>query len=225
MAAAARPDRSLAPGWAAAGPHGAAGRPEGHREGKGSALGRALDLAERVGVTLGAGFAAIEERGQALVRMARSGAEPEAALGVVRALAGFERSALLPTLTALLPVAGPPLTLAANFADHEHDGEPVLRTVVRSLGEAIGADAGQRLGLAVCGVDVGATGGAGAVLCPAITIVGTSAGAALGGAGAVRIFDALGPEPGDAREPGAKSPEPGPGSGRSWRDRWGGVHR
>lgn len=207
MAAAAYPDRSpargtaAAPGRAAPGQHGAAGEPEGHGEGEGSVVGRALDLAERVGVALGAGFAAIEERGQALLRMARSGREPEAALGGVRTLAGFERSALLPTLTALLPVAGPPLTLAANFADHEHDGEPVLRTVVRSLGEAIGADAGQRLGLAVCGVDVGATGGVGAVLCPAITIVGTSAGAALGGAAAVRIYDALGPEPGPAPEP------------------------
>jgi hypothetical protein len=204
MAAAAYPDRSpargtaAAPGWAAPGRHGT-GEPERH--GDGSVLGRALDLAERVGVAFGAGFAAIEERGQALLRMARSGREPEAALGAVRTLAGFERSALLPTLTALLPMAGPPLTLAANFADHEHEGEPVLRTVVRSLGEAIGADAGQRLGLAVCGVDVGATGGVGAVLCPAITIVGTSAGAALGGAAAVRIYDALGPEPGAAREP------------------------
>jgi hypothetical protein len=199
----ARPDRSRAVGPAMA------GEPARHGEGGGSLVGRALDLADRVGVALGAGFAAIDARAQALLRLVRSGREPAAALGAVRALAAFERPALAPALVALLPVAGPPLTLAANLADDEHGDEPLLRAVVRSLGESIGADAGQRLGMAACGVDLGVASTAGPVLCPAVTIVTTSVGAGLGGAAAVRIYDALGPEPGNAPAP---APEPRPGN-------------
>jgi hypothetical protein len=184
-----------APGWAARGAGAPAGEPERHAEGGGSLVGWVLDLADRVGVALSGGFAAIEARSQALLRLVRSGEEPAAALGAVRALAAFERSAFTPTMTALLPVLGPPLTLAANLAEREHGDGPILRAVVRSLGESLGADVGQRLGMAACGVDAGATAGTGAVLCPAVTIAATSAGAALGGAAAVRIYDALGPDP------------------------------
>jgi hypothetical protein len=206
MVALARPDGSRAAGPVAG------GEPARHGEGGGWLVGRALDLADRVGMALGAGFAAIDARAQALLRLLGSGREPAAALGGVRALAAFERPAFSSALVALLPVAGPPVTLAANLADDEHGGEPLLRAVVRSLGESIGADAGQRLGVAVCGVDMGVTSTAGAVLCPAVAIATTSVGAGLGGAAAVRIYDALGPEPGNAPEPGkgtAPAPEPG----------------
>jgi hypothetical protein len=185
---------AAAPGGAVRGAGAPAGEPEGHAEG-GSLVGWVLDLADRVGVALSGGLAAIEARSRALLRLVRSGEEPAAALGAVRALAAFERSAFTPTMTALLPVLGPPLTLAANLAEREHGDGPILRAVVRSLGESLGADVGQRLGMAACGVDAGATAGTGAVLCPAITIAATSAGAALGGAAAVRIYDALGPDP------------------------------
>ncbi len=189
--------------------------PRGEADGEdgGALLGRALDLADRVGVALVGGFAAIEARAQALLRTARSGREPAAALGAERALAAFERSAVPPAAVAMLPVAGPALTLLANLASDERGGEPVLRTVVRSLGQSLGADVGQRLGIAVCGVDMGATGGAGAVLCPAITILTSSIGAGLGGTAAVRIYDALGPAPSDA--PARPQNAPGPGSGPS----------
>jgi hypothetical protein len=209
MASLIRPDGVPAAGAAATslvGTGAGAVDPARRDEGGGSPLGWALDFADRVGVALGAGLAAIEARAQALLRLVRSGQEPAAALAAVRALAAFERSTLNPTLAGLLPLAGPPVTLAANLADHEHGGEPVLRAVVRSLGESLGADAGQRLGIAMCGVDVGATATAGAVLCPAITVLTTSAGATLGGAGAVRIYDALAPEP-----PKTPAPAPGPG--------------
>ncbi|HZD00565.1 MAG TPA: hypothetical protein VFA46_10360, partial [Actinomycetes bacterium] len=100
----------------------------------------------------------------------------------------------------------------ANLAGGERGGGPVLRAVVRSLGESLGADAGQRLGMALCGADIGVTAAAGAVLCPAVTIVSTSAGATLGGAGAARIYDALGPDPPKTPEP-APSPGPSPAPG------------
>ncbi len=232
LAAVARPDGSpasagspaprgngSAPGPAAIAAGGEA-TPRGEGDEDGGALGRALDLADRVAVALGAGFAAVGARAQALLRLVRSGHEPAASLAAARALAAFERSALTPTMVALLPAAGPPLTLAANLVGHEHDGEPMLRAVVRSLGESLGADVGQRLGIAACGVDMGATGGSGAVLCPAITIVAASAGAALGGATAVRIYDALGPASANAPEP---EPAPQPGAARAAPAATGGV--
>jgi hypothetical protein len=201
------------PGHGGAPAGGGGGAPPGHggvsAEG-GGALGRALDLAERAVVTLGAGLSAIRARAEALLRLVRSGQEPAAALGAVRALAAFERSSVAP-MVGLLPVAGLPLTLAANLAGDEYDGEPVLRTVARSLGESLGAEAGQRLGIAACGVDVATTGAGGAILCPAVTMVTASVGASLGGAAAVRIYDALGPEPaGSAAPPERAAPATDP---------------
>jgi hypothetical protein len=177
-------------------------------EGGGSLLGRAFGLADRLVVALGGGFAAIEARAQALLRLSRSSSEPAAAQAAVRTLATFERSGLVPMLATVMPMTGPLVTLVANLAG-EHDQEPLLRTVVRSLGESLGADAGQRLGMAICALDAGATANAGAVMCPAITIVAVTAGATLGGAGAARIYDALGPDPSKAPDPGLP---PGPTS-------------
>jgi hypothetical protein len=201
-------DRTAAHRFASAGPATAAvtaqatgtARPaSGHHDERSekepSLLGRGLEVADRVGTAVGAGLAAIEERTRVLTRLVRSGSEPAASLAAVRTLASFERSAFPEMLAALLPVGGPAITLAANLIGGEHRGEPVLRAVVRSLGESLGAEAGQRLGMVACGAEAAATEGAGAILCPAVAIVATSAGATLGGSAAVRVYDALGPEP------------------------------
>jgi hypothetical protein len=173
------------------GGHGAERR--GEHEG-GSLLARGLRVVDRIGVAVGAGLAALEARASALMRLVQSGREPASALAAVRALAAFERSAFKDTLVAFLPLGGPVITLAANLAGAEGD-EPLIRALVRSLGESLGADVGQRVGMAACGVESAATEGAGAVLCPAVTIATTSVGATVGGAAAVRIYDALGPKP------------------------------
>jgi hypothetical protein len=164
-----------------------------HEEGR-SLLARGVRVVDRIGIAVGAGLAALEARARALTRLVQSGEEPAAGLAAVRALASFERSAFTDSLLAFLPLGGPAITLAANLVGGEH-GEPLLRALVRSLGESIGADAGQRLGMAVCGVEAGATEGAGAIVCPAIAIAATSAGASLGGAAAVKVYDTLGPDP------------------------------
>lgn len=170
-----------------------AGAGRGEREGR-SLLGRALAVADRIGIAVGAGLAAIEARAGALTRLLRSGREPAAALAAVRALAAFERSAFTDTLVAFLPLGGPAITLVANLVDGDDQGEPLLRALVRSLGESIGADAGQRVGMVACGAEAAATEGAGAILCPAVAIAATTAGATLGGAAAVRVYDALEPQ-------------------------------
>jgi hypothetical protein len=178
------------------GPHDRAGGDEaGHGEHEArSPLARALRVADRIGVAVGGGLAALEARARALTRLVQSGKEPASALAAVRVLAAFERSAFTDTLVAFLPLVGPMITLAANLAGAEGE-EPLVRALVRSLGESLGADIGQRVGLTACGVGVTVTEGAGAFLCPAITIVTTSAGATLGGAAAVRIYDELGSKP------------------------------
>jgi hypothetical protein len=173
-----------------------------HASGK-SLLERGVAVVDRLGVAVGAGLAAIEARAGALTRLVQSGEEPAAGLAAVRALTAFERSAFRDTLRAFLPLGGPVITLAANLIGGEH-GEPLLRALVRSLGESIGADAGQRVGMAICGVEAGATEGAGAIVCPAIAIAATSAGASLGGMAAVRVYDALDPAP---DHPKATTPE------------------
>jgi hypothetical protein len=157
-------------------------------------LARGLRVADRIGVAVGGGLAAVESRASALTRLVQSGREPAASLAAARALAAYERSAFTSTLVAFLPLGGPVITLAANLVGGEDD-EPLLRSLVRSLGESIGADAGQRVGMAACGVESAATEGAGALLCPAVAIVATSVGATLGGTAAVRIYDALGSKP------------------------------
>jgi hypothetical protein len=177
-----------------------------------SLLARGLWVVDRIGIAVGAGLAALEARARALTRLVQSGEEPAAGLAAVRALASFERSAFSDSLLAFLPLGGPAITLAANLIGGEH-GEPLLRALVRSLGESIGADAGQRLGMAVCGVEAGATEGAGAIVCPAIAIAATSAGASLGGAAAVKVYDTLGPDPGPppaAATPVRAGPAPDP---------------
>src|SRR6266545_4284965 len=146
------------------------------------------------GLAGGGGLAAVEARASALTRLVQSGREPAASLAAVRALAAYERSAFSGTLVAFLPLGGPVITLAANLAGGEDD-EPLLRSLVRSLGESIGADAGQRVGMAACAVESAATEGAGALRCPAVAIAATSVGATLGGTAAVRIYDALGSKP------------------------------
>jgi hypothetical protein len=206
-------------GWAAGGPGprggpaGAGGgegrggeRGHGEHEGR-SLLARGLRVADRIGVAVGAGLAAVEARASALMRLVQSGREPASALAAVRALAAFERSALTDTLVAFLPLGGPVITLAANLAGGEGD-EPLVRALVRSLGESLGADAGQRVGMAACGVESAATEGAGSVLCPALTIATTSVGARLGGTAAVRVYDALSsrPSPDPATVPPARPP-------------------
>jgi hypothetical protein len=175
------------------GGEGAGGRGDGEHEGR-SLLARGLRVADRIGVAVGAGLAAVKARASALMRLVQSGSEPASSLAAVRALAAFERSALTDTMVAFLPLGGPLITLAANLAGGEGD-EPVVRALVRSLGESIGADAGQRVGMAACAAESAATEGAGSILCPALTIATTSVGATLGGRAAVRIYDALGPEP------------------------------
>jgi hypothetical protein len=159
-----------------------------------SLLGRGLAVADRIGVAVGAGLEAVEARARALGRLVSTGTEPAAGLAAARALATFERPALADTLMAFLPVGGPVITLAANLVEGQDRGEPLVRAVVRSLGASIGADAGQRIGIAVCGAGAAATDGVGGVLCPAIAVASTSVGASLGGTEAVRIFDALGPD-------------------------------
>jgi hypothetical protein len=166
----------------------------GEREGR-SLLGRGLAVANRIGTAVGAGLAAIEARASALARLVRSGREPAASLAAVRALAALERSAFTDTLVAVLPLGGPAITLAANLVHGDEQGEPPLRALVRSLGESLGADVGQRVGMAACGAGTAATEGTGAVLCPAVVIAATSAGATLGGAAAVRVYDTLGSKP------------------------------
>jgi uncharacterized protein YukE len=176
-----------------------------HRHGEGeSLLARGMEMLDRIGVAVGAGIAALEARAGALTRLVQSGEQPAAGLAAVRALAAFERSAFTDKLGAFLPLGGPAITLAANLLGGEH-GEPMLRALVRSLGASIGADAGQRVGMAICGVESGATEGAGLIVCPAITIAATSAGASLGGAAAVRVYDALDPAP---DPPMASAPTP-----------------
>jgi uncharacterized protein YukE len=187
---AARPAAGGRPEGTSTGPEGRA-RPR--EEGR-SLLARGARVVDRIGIAVGAGLAALEARARALTRLVQSGEEPAAGLAAVRALASFERSAFTDSLLAFLPLGGPAITLAANLVGGEH-GEPLLRALVRSLGESIGADAGQRLGMAVCGVEAGATEGAGAIVCPAIAIAATSAGASLGGAAAVKVYDTLGPDP------------------------------
>jgi hypothetical protein len=176
---------------AAGGERPGASHPRGERE---SPLARGLEVLDRIGVAVGAGLAALEARAGALTRLVQSGEQPAAGLAAVRALAAFERSGFTDTLGAFLPLGGPVITLAANLLGGEH-GEPVLRALVRSFGASIGADAGQRVGMAICGMESGATEGAGVVVCPAIAIAATSAGASLGGAAAVRIYDELDPAP------------------------------
>src|SRR6266568_2814653 len=158
-------------------------------------LAEAATIAARVAAP-GAGFRGTPgpAGAGALTRLVQSGREPAASLAAARALAAYERSAFTSTLVAFLPLGGPVITLAANLVGGEDD-EPLLRSLVRSLGESIGADAGQRVGMAACGVESAATEGAGALLCPAVAIVATSVGATLGGTAAVRIYDALGSKP------------------------------
>src|SRR6266704_2485651 len=183
------------PGGEAVRTGGGDGRGGDHGEGNGdSLLARGLRVADRIGVAVGGGLAAVESRASALTRLGQSGREPAASLAAARALAAYERSAFTSTLVAFLPLGGPAITLAANLVGGEDD-EPLLRSLVRSLGESIGADAGQRVGMAACGVESAATEGAGALLCPAVAIVATSVGATLGGTAAVRIYDALGSKP------------------------------
>ncbi len=184
-----------------------------------SPLGRGLEVADRVATAVGAGLAAVEARASVLTRLVRSGREPATGLAAVRALAAFERSAFQrsrfpATLAAFLPVGGPVITLAANLFGGEDPGEPMLRAVVRSLGQSLGAEAGQRLGIAMCGVGAAATEGAGAALCPGIAIAATSAGATLGGTAAVRLYDALEPEhpPGPPTGPAPPPPASEPPS-------------
>jgi hypothetical protein len=191
------------------------GGPRRRREEGSALLARVLGLADRVGVALGAGLGAIEARAEALQRLVRGGGEPGASLGAARAIAAFERSAVPPAAVAVLPVGGPALTMFASLVEGERSGEPVLRTLVRSLGQSLGADVGQRLGMATCGVDAVATSGAGVVLCPAITVAAGSIGAGLGGAAAVRIYDALQPrsqQPSPAAPPGSTGGTPSAGS-------------
>jgi hypothetical protein len=183
------------PGGEAVRTGGGEGRGGDHGGGEGgSLLARGLRVADRIGVAVGGGLAAVEARASALTRLVQSGREPAASLAAVRALAAYERSAFSGTLVAFLPLGGPVITLAANLAGGEDD-EPLLRSLVRSLGESIGADAGQRVGMAACAVESAATEGAGALLCPAVAIAATSVGATLGGTAAVRIYDALGSKP------------------------------
>jgi hypothetical protein len=186
---------------AAGGEAGGAGA--GHSRGESkepSLLARGLAIVDRVGVAVGAGLAAIESRAGALTRLVQSGREPAEGLAAVRALAALERTAFTDTLAAFLPLGGPAITLAANLVGAE-GGEPLPRALVRSLGESLGADAGQRVGLAACGAETFATEGAGAFLCPAVAIATTSVGARLGGAAAVRIYDELGSERSPTRRP------------------------
>jgi hypothetical protein len=186
-------------GAAAAGaappPAGSGGAESSRERERPSLLGRGLAVADRIGVAVGAGLEAVEARARALARLVSTGTEPAAGLAAARALATFERPALADTLMAFLPVGGPVITLAANLVEGQDRGEPLVRAVVRSLGASIGADAGQRIGIAVCGAGAVATEGVGGVLCPAIAVASTSVGASLGGTEAVRIFDALGPDP------------------------------
>jgi uncharacterized protein YukE len=187
-------------------PRGRTGRHEEDR----SLLARGARVVDRIGIAVGAGLAALEARAHTLTRLVQSGEEPAASLAAVRALASFERSALTDSLLAFLPLGGPAITIAANLVGGEH-GEPLLRALVRSLGESIGADTGRRLGVAVCGVEASATEGAGAILCPVIAIAAASAGASIGGAAAVKVYDALGPDPPPAAAtPGRVGPGPDP---------------
>lgn len=192
------------------GSEGRAGQEGRGEHGGRSLLARGLEVADRIGIAVGAGLTAVESRASALTRLVRSGREPAASLAAVRALTAFERSAFTDTLAAFLPLGGPAITLAANLVGGEGD-EPLLRALVRSLGSSLGADAGQRIGMAVCGVESVATEGAGVVLCPAVTIAATSAGATLGGAAAVRIYDALGSEPSPDPATAAPGIRDGPG--------------
>jgi len=189
-----------APGAArAGGGDGRDGRGRGDRRGHDEHAGRSLlarwlRVADRIGVAVGAGLAAVEGRASALTRLVQSGREPASTLAAVRALAAFERAAFTDTLVAFLPLGGPVITLAANLAGAEGE-EPLTRALARSLGESLGADVGQRVGMMACGVESAATEGAGAILCPAVTIATTTVGASLGGTAAVRVYDELGPKP------------------------------
>lgn len=169
------------------------GPPDEARHERPSLLARGLAVADRIGVAVGAGLEAVEARARALARLVSTSTEPAAGLAAARGLATLERS-LADTLVALLPVGGPVITLAANLAEGRDRGEPLIRVVVRSLGASIGADLGMRLGIAVCGVGAAATEGVGGVLCPAVAVASASIGAGIGGAEAVRIYDALAPD-------------------------------
>jgi hypothetical protein len=189
-------------GGAVAGPPAAAGSggPEAspapeHEHERSSLLGSALAVVDRVGVAVGAGLEAVEARARALARLVSNGTEPAGSLAAVRSLATFGRPAHVDPLMAFLPLGVPVITLAANLVEGRDRGEPLLRAVVRSLGASIGAEVGQRVGIAVCGASAAATEGVGVVLCPAIAVVSSSVGASLGGTEAVRIFDALAPDP------------------------------
>jgi hypothetical protein len=197
-----------AAGAGAGGGDGRDGRGRGDRRGHGEHAGRSLlarwlRVADRIGVAVGAGLAAVEGRASALTRLVQSGREPASTLAAARALAAFERSAFTDTLVAFLPLGGPVITLAANLAGAEGE-EPLTRALVRSLGESLGADAGQRVGMVACGVESAATEGAGAILCPVVTIATTTVGASLGGTVAVRVYDELGPKP--SRHPATVDP-------------------
>jgi hypothetical protein len=171
------------------------GASAGREHGRSSLLGRALAVADRIGVAVGAGLEAVEARARELARLVSTGTEPAASLAAARALATFERPMLTDPLMAFLPVGAPVITLAASLVEGRDRGEPLVRAVVRSLGASIGAEVGQRVGIAVCGTAAAATEGVGTVLCPAIAVAATSVGASLGGTEAVRIYDALAPEP------------------------------
>jgi hypothetical protein len=197
-----------AAGAGAGGGDGRDGQGRGDRRGHGEHAGRSLlarwlRVADRIGVAVGGGLAAVEGRASALTRLVQSGREPASTLAAVRALAAFERSAFTDTLVAFLPLGGPVITLAANLAGAEGE-EPLTRALARSLGESLGADAGQRVGMMACGVESAATEGAGAILCPAVTIATTTVGASLGGTVAVRVYDELGPKP--SRHPATVDP-------------------
>jgi hypothetical protein len=118
-------------------------------------------------------------------RTATAGADPAARMAATRVLETAGRLPLAGGAGLTLPLAGSALDLAAGLAE----GEPLPRAVARTVGGAVGADLGARVGMAACGGQAAVTQGAGLAVCPVLTVVTGAVGAEVGRRAAVRLYD------------------------------------
>jgi hypothetical protein len=189
-----------------AGPHGGAGTGGGKDAGgdaKGGAkedggegpwwrrrAAEALEAGREVATGVHHLVAGAGARLDAAGRIATGSADPAARMAASRVLEAAERLPLAGGAGLTLPLAGSALDLAAGLAE----GDPLPRAIARTVGGAVGADLGARVGMAACGGEAAVTQGAGLAVCPVLTVATGAVGAEVGRRAAVQLYDeAFGP--------------------------------